>query len=503
MPADTTNYKSVTRSLTVKVNASSSSGSGGTTNTNQQVADSAKALISALPTTIDVSDKEKISSARSAFDALTDYQKSLIPDAVKKKLTDAETALIEAEKKVLDKETADKVKQLIDALPATITTATEELIEATRKAYGALSDDQKALISKTKLEEAEEKLKKAMNDKTVAEQVKVLIDALPSEVSSQMKEQILSAVTAYNKLTDDQKKLIDEAVKKKLEDITVALDEALKQEEIDTVAANTVTSMIKLLPEVDKASENEKSAIETVKDIFDNLTSEQQKLISDEQVEKLNALIIKIGNIEKSEQFSSVVDSIKGSKAGEGKAKLDMATKILAMLTDEQKKFITSEVMDSYNSAVSAFKTGTVFKSGDAYYKILPSGNVSYNKPANKESMTSCTIPNQVKKRGYLYKVVKISIGALNGFGNLRWVIVHKNIESIGKYAFKNTPKLKRIKIMSKKLTDGRVVRAFAGAGKKKGAELTVKTPKDYEGKYEALFKSEGKLNEKAAVRVA
>ena len=163
MPADTTNYKSVTRSLTVKVNASSSSGSGGTTNTNQQVADSAKALISALPTTIDVSDKEKISSARSAFDALTDYQKSLIPDAVKKKLTDAETALIEAEKKVLDKETADKVKQLIDALPATITTATEELIEATRKAYGALSDDQKALISKTKLEEAEEKLKKAMN----------------------------------------------------------------------------------------------------------------------------------------------------------------------------------------------------------------------------------------------------------------------------------------------------------------------------------------------------
>ena len=69
--------------------------------------------------------------------------------------------------------------------------------------------------------------------------------------------------------------------------------------------------------------------------------------------------------------------------------------------------------------------------------------------------------------------------------------------------AFKNTPKLKRIKIMSKLLTDGKVVSAFAGAGKKKGADLTVKTPKEYEGKYADLFKSEGKLNEKAIVKAA
>ena len=288
-----------------------------------------------------------------------------------------------------------------------------------------------------------------------------------------------------------------------MDDIVAALDGAEKQELADKVAANTVAGMIKLLPEMDTFSGNEKSAIETVKDAYDKLTPEQQKLILEEQVDKLNALISRIESIEKVEQFTTVVDSIKGSRAGEGKSKLDMATKILEMMTDQQKQLITSEVMDSYNSAVSAFKAGTVFKSGDAYYKVLSSGNVTYNKPADKKTMTTCTIPNQVKKRGYLYKVVKISIGALNGCENLKWVIIHKNIGSIGKYAFKNTPKLKRIKIMSKLLTDGKVVSAFAGAGKKKGADLTVKTPKEYEGKYADLFKSEGKLNEKAIVKAA
>ena len=56
---------------------------------------------------------------------------------------------------------------------------------------------------------------------------------------------------------------------------------------------------------------------------------------------------------------------------------------------------------------------------------------------------------------------------------------------------------------MTTKLNDGKVVKAFAGAGKKKGVDLTVKTPKGYEEKYEDLFKKEGKLNEKATVKAA
>ena len=176
-----------------------------------------------------------------------------------------------------------------------------------------------------------------------------------------------------------------------------------------------------------------------------------------------------------------------------------MATKILAMLTDEQKKFITSEVMDSYNSAVSAFKAGTVFKSGDAYYKVLSSGNVTYNKPADKKTMTTCTIPNQVKKRGYLYKVVKISINAFKNCTRLKKVLVHKNIVSIGKCAFKNTPALKRLIILGKEVDS--ITSAFTGAGMTRGKDLACEVPASRVNSYNIRFKKTGNLNAKAKVK--
>lgn len=129
--------------------------------------------------------------------------------------------------------------------------------------------------AETALKEAE---KKAL-DKETADKVKKIIDALPSEVSSQMKSQILSAVVAYYNLTDDQKKLIDDTIKKKLDDMVAALDDADKIELADMVASITVSTMIKMLPEVDVVSLSEKSAIKMVKDGFDKLTPEQKKLV--------------------------------------------------------------------------------------------------------------------------------------------------------------------------------------------------------------------------------
>lgn len=100
-------------------------------------------------TDIETSDKTDIEAARAAYNALTDDQKAKVTDAAKKKLEDAETALAAAEKEVADQAAADDVTALIEKLPAAkdVKTADKAAIEAARKAYDALTDEQKAKVS--------------------------------------------------------------------------------------------------------------------------------------------------------------------------------------------------------------------------------------------------------------------------------------------------------------------------------------------------------------------
>jgi len=126
--------------------------------------------INALPDgdEVEVTDKEKIEAARKAYDALTDDQKAKVPADTLNKLEDAEKALEDAEQKEAEKEEADtdaakKVTDAINALPASdkIATTDKAAIEAARKAYNALTADQKKKVSADtlkKLENAEKAL---------------------------------------------------------------------------------------------------------------------------------------------------------------------------------------------------------------------------------------------------------------------------------------------------------------------------------------------------------
>ena len=114
---------------------------------------SAVTLINALPPAADVTpdDENAIEAARAAYDALNDEEKALINADTLKKLTDDEVALAAA-----------KVTALINALPATVTIADREAVEAARAAYDALTDAQKVYISDetlAKLKAAEDSLK--------------------------------------------------------------------------------------------------------------------------------------------------------------------------------------------------------------------------------------------------------------------------------------------------------------------------------------------------------
>ncbi|MBR3352852.1 MAG: leucine-rich repeat protein [Erysipelotrichaceae bacterium] len=171
-------------------------------------------------------------------------------------------------------------------------------------------------------------------------------------------------------------------------------------------------------------------------------------------------------------------------------------------LTDAQKALLPKSAEELLVAAEEAYTKDRTFQCGDAMYKVLPSGNVSYNRPSDTKC-TSAVVPNQIKKNGYLYKVVKVSIGAFKNCENLKWVVINKNVGAIGKYAFKNTPSLTKINIKSRILKTGKVVSAFASGGKNNGTKLLVKTPSAYVDSYESLFKGEGLLNAEAKVQAA
>ncbi len=155
--------------------------------------------------TVTLDSKDAIQAARAAYDALTDAQKELVDNY--QLLTDAETAYAELVKTVEDEAAAKAVADMIDAI-GTVTLDSEEKITAARKAYDALSDVQKALVSnRDKLEAAEKKLAE-LKDEAAADAVEAKIAAIGT-VTLDSEEKINAARTAYNALTDAQKALVE------------------------------------------------------------------------------------------------------------------------------------------------------------------------------------------------------------------------------------------------------------------------------------------------------
>ena len=132
-----------------------------------------------------------------------------------------------------------------------------------------------------------------------------------------------------------------------------------------------------------------------------------------------------------------------------------------------------------------AYEEGRKFRSGDGWYIVLADGNVTYYRVADPSGVRSADVPRQVQKYGFVFKVSEISPYAFKDCRRLETVVIHRNIKYIGRYAFKNTPQLRTIKILAKYLRKGSVKNAFAGAGSGggsyTGSNLVVKVPKEPE----------------------
>jgi hypothetical protein len=328
-----------------------------------------------------------------------------------------------------------------------------------------------------------------------------------TEATAKDRAALTAAQDAYNSLTPAQKKLLPgaEATLQALDDVITA-DEKKKEE--DAKKAEAVTKMINDLPAPEDATKEDREAVDKAKAALAALTPEQQAMVPDIAKNKLEAVDEAVKAKEGGEDQKAAdaamakIEAIKKQPAGKGKAATEEARAAYDALTDAQKALLPKSAESLLVAAEEAYTVDRTFQCGDNWFKVLPSGNVSYNRPADS-LCTSATVPNQIKKNGYMYKVVKVSIGAFKNCENLKWVVVGKNISLIGEYAFKNTPSLTKVKVLSRNFKSGKVVKAFAAGGKDKGAKLTVKTPSGYVSSYESLFKGEGMLNENARVQAA
>ena len=160
-------------------------------------------LISDLPSPgkITLADASDVRTAKAQFDLLTDEQKKKISEALKKKLNDCYTA-------ITDMEAAKIVSDAIAALPATPTVDDIGAIRSAEEAYNKLTDDQKAYLTQREVD----KLNNAVSVVSTLEvgYVYGLIAALPAKdaVTAQDRAKIEAARTAYNNLSEAQKKQV-------------------------------------------------------------------------------------------------------------------------------------------------------------------------------------------------------------------------------------------------------------------------------------------------------
>ena len=202
---------------------------------NAAVAAEVDELIRAIGGEITLESEEAITAARDAYEALTEAQQLLVTRL--QTLIDAEEALAELQIAAANAAAAADVDALIDEI-GTVTLESEAAIAQARAAYNALTDAQKALVTKLNtLTTAEETLAalqaaaaEAAANAAAAAEVDAKIDAI-GNVTLNSESAIAVARAAYNALTDAQKALVTKLGTLTAAESTLSQLQAAAQEE--------------------------------------------------------------------------------------------------------------------------------------------------------------------------------------------------------------------------------------------------------------------------------
>ena len=357
---------------------------------DQATAKAAENVIRALSSNPGINDKAAVEAARKAYDALTPEQKALVPADVTTKLATAEQsvkvaekkAAEEAAKKAADAAAAKAAENVIRALSSNPGINDKAAVEAARKAYDALTPEQKALVpadAATKLTTAEQSVKAAEEaaaakqaaDQATAKAAEDTIRALSSSAGISDKAAVEAARKAYDALTPEQKALVpaDVAAKLTTAEQSVqaaeqkAAEESAKKAADETAAKSAVDAISALSGSADIS---DKAAVAAARAAYDALTPEQKALVPADVVAKLTTAEQQVQEAEQkvAEETAkkaadetaakSVVDAISalsGSAGISDKAAVEAARKAYDALTPEQKALVPADVVAKLTTA--------------------------------------------------------------------------------------------------------------------------------------------------------
>ena len=292
-------------------------------------------MINALPNPedADASHRPAVNEAKEAYENLTDNQKALIQEA--KERLDAIDTVVSIDE-MDGEEKAQAVAELIANLPdpENATSSDRLAVDTAKAAYNKLTSIQKSLIpeAKERLDAVDAAVREAeRKDRIASDIVASMIDALPDPkyATADDREQVVKAKEAYEKLSDNQKALIEK-----------------EKEKLDAVDLAVVEDMIYQLPEPKDATKEDKPAVEKARKAFDELTSEQQDSIP-EMKKKLEEVEIAI--------VQNMIDQIPVPTTAENYTDVFEAKEAYEKLNDEQKEQIKG-IDKLYENELNAVK---------------------------------------------------------------------------------------------------------------------------------------------------
>ena len=218
---------------------------------DRKAAQSVTDMINALPQPIKLEDKASVEAARAAYDNLTADQKKFVSVGTLKKLTDAEAEIVRLEKERDDKAAAAVVEKLIANI-GTVTIESKPTIDTARNAYDKLTEAQKKFVSNYGVLTAAEAKYEQLVNQAAADHVKELVESL-TPVTLNSGNAIKAARKAFDALTPEQKKLLDPKTEDKLVAAENEYKKLVK-EDADKKAAKEVEDKIAALQPVTKDS---------------------------------------------------------------------------------------------------------------------------------------------------------------------------------------------------------------------------------------------------------
>lgn len=333
----------------------------------KKVSDLIASKLTGEPDGMGLNDRRTITSVETAYNKLTDAQKTFISEAEKATL-DAFTArrdyldANEAEMKANEK-AASAVEKLIKALPKSerVDYTDKAEIEKARTAYDELTDDQKKLVSNLDtLTAAEAALEKALeevaDDQSAAEIVIKMIQDLPDPVvynhdDKTDADEIGAARAAYNDLGKVGKNIVGKDNLKLLTNAEKALKKLVSQDTKDEKAAAKVIAKIEKLPAAEDVIVKNKSAISAARKAYDKLNENAKKYADDsaEVIAKLTdceaALTQAIEDEDAAEAVEKLIKKLPTAKRvkEDHREKVQEALDAFNMLTEDQKKLVTAK----------------------------------------------------------------------------------------------------------------------------------------------------------------